>query len=172
MGRYGFIRSATDGSRTSIRTQGRQWHLVFISLSAMALLGMTVGILTTLDQWNVQKTLPVLWFIFLLICSIVGAGVGLLSSPVIIVCLQYKNARVSVPIVFGCAYVITILYIPQTAGGPLFYFWLQAALTAFLSACAISIMVMISLPNRYVPARKSRHCPRCDYDLRGGNTRS
>ncbi len=105
-----------------------------------------------------------LFLFVLVVCGVVGACVGVASSPLVLVCLRRKDLRVAVPVVYGPSLVIVVLFV---VFGPRSMYWpLDAAVPAFLAVCVFSLVALGALPNRF-SIHPSNLCPECGYDLRG-----
>ena len=87
-----------------------------------------------------------------------GCHVGLISSPIVVLCLRRKRLTHAVPLVYGAA-LIVVVYI--TRQGDI----LIAPLFGLIALCGAAIIAAFVLPNviaRYGPGC----CEQCGYDLR------
>jgi DNA-directed RNA polymerase subunit RPC12/RpoP len=141
----------------------RYVRLVGVALVGMALLAIAAIFAAhplILVRGSLLETL-----IVLIICAAVGGLAGLVSSPIVLLCLRLKDLRIAVPVVFGVSLAVVVLYV--RAGSDFLLRALDAPGPAFCSVCASSVAVGVLLPNRYRVYRAG-HCPDCNYDLRGG----
>jgi hypothetical protein len=144
----------------------RRIHVLEAAVLGMSILG-AVAMTTAQVKigWATEWAHPGEAFLELVVCATIGAFVGLLSSPVVMACLYRKDLRIALTTVYG---ISALAIIPYTYFEPMFWMWpLDSAFTAFISVCVLSVVVRLVIPDS-VAIDASAHCPRCDYDLRGG----
>ena len=85
--------------------------------------------------------------------TIVAAVFGAATSPLVAFCLWRTDLRISMPIVYGSACLITIVFTKVS-------FSLGAAFPAFFTVCLCSVLLRFTLPRHFFePGR----CPGCGY---------
>jgi hypothetical protein len=165
------IASRQDEYEPPWSVAARALSLVTLSVGAMGAIAMAawVAFATVDPSGPISLMCGSAWDVVvvgLMIPVPVGAIVGLLCSPVVLLCLYRKPLRWAVPIVYlpslgavvGYALVTPLLF----GGEPGLY--LSSAGVAVVAILTFAFLVRALLPDN---VRKARRCPTCGYDLRG-----
>ncbi len=88
----------------------------------------------------------------------VGAGLGLMTSPLVVFCLRRKTLSAAVALVYGSTFVVVVLVTRHADV-------ILAPVAALPALFTMSLLAHLVLPD-VISKYGAGHCTKCDYDLR------